>query len=133
MRKKSKKILKTFLVALLLIGSMLSSRSDAEWRLLPTGYTLTEDMVAGSVETARKTLEKLEIQKVTITIQDNTLKSLENEIGLISEDLAKTQLEIKLLPKRMAEENKLALTKARTQGLIFGVVAAVVIALAVGS
>lgn len=132
MRLKSKKIFVTFLIALLLIGSTLSLRSDAEWKLLPKGYTLQEDMIAGDIDTARKTLEKLEIQKATIEAQDNALRMLEQEMRSINEDLAKAQIDLKLLPQKLAEENRLAQTNAKTKGLIIGVLVTAAIALLVG-
>jgi len=132
MRLKSKKIFVTFLIAMLLIGSTLSLRSDAEWKLLPKGYTLQEDMIAGDIDTARKTLEKLEIQKATIEAQDNALRMLEQEMRFINEDLAKAQIDLKSLPQKLAEENRLAQTNAKTKGLIIGVLVTAAIALLVG-
>jgi vancomycin resistance protein YoaR len=107
-------------------------RSDAEWKLLPKGYTLQEDMIAGDIDTARKTLEKLEIQKATIEAQDNALRMLEQEMRSINEDLAKAQIDLKLLPQKLAEENRLAQTNAKTKGLIIGVLVTAAIALLVG-
>ena len=125
MQKTLRKTLAVFLIGLSLTGSILSSGSSAEWKLLPKGSVLEEDMVCGSLDTARKTTEKLEIQKSTIDTQDEHLQKMEDTIRAVSVQLAASQREIELLPVRMKAEIKLETRRARNEGILIGIGVAV--------
>lgn len=125
MQKTLRKTLAVFLIGLSLTGSILSSGSSAEWKLLPKGTVLEEDMVCGSLGTARKTTEKLEIQKSTIDTQDEHLQKMEDTIRAVSTQLAASQREIELIPVRMKAEIKLETRKARNEGILIGIGVAV--------
>ncbi len=125
MQKTLRKTLAVSLIGLSLTGSILSSGSSAEWKLLPKGSVLKEDMVCGSLETARKTTEKLEIQKSTIDTQDEHLQKMEDTIRAVSVQLAASQREIELTPVRMKAAIKLETRRARNEGILIGIGVAV--------
>ena len=82
-------------------------------------------MVCGSLETARKTTEKLEIQKSTIDTQDEHLQKMEDTIRAVSTQLAASQREIELIPVRMKAVIKLETRRARNEGILIGIGVAV--------
>ena len=133
MRKTSKKLLTAFLIALLSIGSIASYRSDASWILQPKGYVLPEPMAVGDISTLKKTVEKLEIQKATIEIQDDKLKAVEDEIRAVSIVLAENQKKIEELPKQFEKQIKIQTAKAESKGIFIGLLVGVGLAIAVGN
>lgn len=90
-------------------------------------------MAVGDISTLKKTVEKLEIQKATIEIQDDKLKAVEDEIRAVSVVLAENQKKIEELPKQFEKQIKIQTAKAESKGIFIGLLVGVGLAIAVGN
>ena len=113
--------------------SLTPCAATGEWNARPTGYTLTEDSVVGSIEDGRKVVEKVKGMEGRIDLQDAALASMEEKIRIMSVSLAEAQGQIAEVPdllKKAETEFQTQITRERRRGTVaILVVAAVALAL----
>lgn len=113
--------------------SLTPCAATGEWRARPTGYTLTEDSVVGSIEDGRKVVEKVKGMEGRIDLQDAALASMEERVRIVSLSLAEAQGQIAEVPdllKKAETEFQTQITRERRRGTVaILVVAAVALAL----
>ena len=113
--------------------SLTPCAATGEWNARPTGYTLTEDSVVGSIEDGRKVVEKVKGMEGRIDLQDAALASMEERVRIVSLSLAEAQGQIAEVPdllKKAETEFQTQITRERRRGTVaILVVAAVALAL----
>lgn len=113
--------------------SLTPCAATGEWNARPTGYTLTEDSIVGSIEDGRKVVEKVKGMEGRIDLQDAALASMEERVRIVSLSLAEAQGQIAEVPdllKKAETEFQTQITRERRRGTVaILVVAAVALAL----